>query len=145
MPVDTARTDLAADIRAAAAVAAAHIPAVAADIAVDVGAEVPRCHRTAAQSWQQHARTRRLLEGLPDHQTQSVDKPVHRDGQVDRPHETKADAECQHHRGRFAAGHLHVEIVGGLTDEGNIDLWPYDRKTITTMLARPDDHDFHIA
>jgi cation diffusion facilitator CzcD-associated flavoprotein CzcO len=32
-----------------------------------------------------------------------------------------------------------------LTDEGNIDLWPYDRKTMTAMLARPDDHDFHIA
>jgi cation diffusion facilitator CzcD-associated flavoprotein CzcO len=32
-----------------------------------------------------------------------------------------------------------------LTDEGNIDLWPYDRKTMTEMLARPDDRDFHIA
>ncbi len=32
-----------------------------------------------------------------------------------------------------------------LTDEGNIDLWPYDRKTMTAMLARPDDRDFHIA
>jgi cation diffusion facilitator CzcD-associated flavoprotein CzcO len=32
-----------------------------------------------------------------------------------------------------------------LTDEGNIDLWPYDRKTMTEMLAPPDDRDFHIA
>ena len=32
-----------------------------------------------------------------------------------------------------------------LTDEGNIDLWPYDRKTMTEMLACPDDRDFHIA
>jgi cation diffusion facilitator CzcD-associated flavoprotein CzcO len=32
-----------------------------------------------------------------------------------------------------------------LTDEGNIDLWPYDRKTMTDMLSRPDDRDFHIA
>ncbi len=32
-----------------------------------------------------------------------------------------------------------------LTDEGNIDLWPYDRRTMTDMLARPDDRDFHIA
>ncbi len=32
-----------------------------------------------------------------------------------------------------------------LTDEGNIDLWPYDRKTMTAMLTRPDDRDFHIA
>jgi cation diffusion facilitator CzcD-associated flavoprotein CzcO len=32
-----------------------------------------------------------------------------------------------------------------LTDEGNVDLWPYDRKTMTAMLARPDDRDFHIA
>jgi cation diffusion facilitator CzcD-associated flavoprotein CzcO len=32
-----------------------------------------------------------------------------------------------------------------LTDEGNIDLWPFDRKTMTAMLARPDDRDFHIA
>ncbi len=31
------------------------------------------------------------------------------------------------------------------TDEGTIDLWPYDRKTMTAMLARPDDRDFHIA
>jgi len=32
-----------------------------------------------------------------------------------------------------------------LTDEGNVDLWPYDRKTMTAMLDRPDDRDFHIA
>jgi cation diffusion facilitator CzcD-associated flavoprotein CzcO len=32
-----------------------------------------------------------------------------------------------------------------LTDEGNIDLWPYDRKTMAAMLSRPDDRDFHIA
>jgi cation diffusion facilitator CzcD-associated flavoprotein CzcO len=32
-----------------------------------------------------------------------------------------------------------------LTDEGNIDLWPYDRKTMTAMLTWPDDRDFHIA
>lgn len=32
-----------------------------------------------------------------------------------------------------------------LTDEGNIDLWPFDRKTMTALLARPDDRDFHIA
>jgi cation diffusion facilitator CzcD-associated flavoprotein CzcO len=32
-----------------------------------------------------------------------------------------------------------------LTDEGNIDLWPYDRRTMMAMLDRPDDRDFHIA
>ena len=32
-----------------------------------------------------------------------------------------------------------------LTDEGNIDLWPYDRKTMADMLTRPDDRDFHFA
>ncbi len=32
-----------------------------------------------------------------------------------------------------------------LTDEGNVDLWPYDRKTMTAMLSRPDEGDFHIA
>jgi cation diffusion facilitator CzcD-associated flavoprotein CzcO len=32
-----------------------------------------------------------------------------------------------------------------LTDEGNIDLWPFDRKTMMAMLSRPDDRDFHIA
>jgi cation diffusion facilitator CzcD-associated flavoprotein CzcO len=32
-----------------------------------------------------------------------------------------------------------------ITDEGNIDLWPYDRKTMAAMLARPDDRDFHVA
>ncbi len=32
-----------------------------------------------------------------------------------------------------------------LTDEGNVDLWPYDRRTMTAMLDRPDDRDFHIA
>lgn len=31
-----------------------------------------------------------------------------------------------------------------LTDEGNVDLWPYDRKTMTAMLSRPDDRDYHI-
>jgi len=31
-----------------------------------------------------------------------------------------------------------------LTDEGNVDLWPYDRKTMTEMLTRPDDRDYHI-
>lgn len=31
-----------------------------------------------------------------------------------------------------------------LTDEGNVDLWPYDRKTLTTMLSRPDERDYHI-
>jgi cation diffusion facilitator CzcD-associated flavoprotein CzcO len=31
-----------------------------------------------------------------------------------------------------------------LTDDGNVDLWPYDRKTMTAMLSRPDDRDFHI-
>lgn len=32
-----------------------------------------------------------------------------------------------------------------LTDEGNVDLWPYDRKTMSTMLSEPDDRDFHVA
>jgi cation diffusion facilitator CzcD-associated flavoprotein CzcO len=32
-----------------------------------------------------------------------------------------------------------------LTDDGTIDLWPYDRKTMAAMLSRPDDRDFHIA
>ena len=31
-----------------------------------------------------------------------------------------------------------------LTDEGNVDLWPYDRKTMTAKLRRPDDRDFHL-
>lgn len=31
-----------------------------------------------------------------------------------------------------------------LTDEGNVDLWPYDRKTMAAMLSRPDDRDFHL-
>jgi len=31
-----------------------------------------------------------------------------------------------------------------LTDEGNVDLWPYDRTTMTEMLNRPDDRDFHL-
>ena len=31
-----------------------------------------------------------------------------------------------------------------LTDEGNVDLWPFDRKTMTAMLSRPDDRDYHI-
>ena len=31
-----------------------------------------------------------------------------------------------------------------LTDEGNVDLWPYDRKTMAAMLHRPDDRDFHL-
>jgi cation diffusion facilitator CzcD-associated flavoprotein CzcO len=31
-----------------------------------------------------------------------------------------------------------------LTDEGNVDLWPYDRKTMTAMLAQPDDRDYHV-
>jgi cation diffusion facilitator CzcD-associated flavoprotein CzcO len=32
-----------------------------------------------------------------------------------------------------------------LTDEGNVDLWPYNRKTMTEMLTRPDDRDYHIS
>jgi cation diffusion facilitator CzcD-associated flavoprotein CzcO len=31
-----------------------------------------------------------------------------------------------------------------LTDEGNVDLWPYDRKTMAAMLSHPDDADYHI-
>ena len=31
-----------------------------------------------------------------------------------------------------------------LTDEGNVDLWPFDRRTMAHMLAAPDDRDFHI-
>jgi cation diffusion facilitator CzcD-associated flavoprotein CzcO len=31
-----------------------------------------------------------------------------------------------------------------LTDEGNVDLWPYDRKTLAAMLSEPDDRDFHL-
>jgi cation diffusion facilitator CzcD-associated flavoprotein CzcO len=31
-----------------------------------------------------------------------------------------------------------------LTDEGNVDLWPYDRKSMTAMLAQPDDRDYHL-
>lgn len=31
-----------------------------------------------------------------------------------------------------------------LTEEGNVDLWPYDRKTMAAMLSRPDDRDYHI-
>ena len=47
-PADTGRTGRAVDSRAAGA---HNREVVAADIAVDVGAEVPRCHRNAAQSW----------------------------------------------------------------------------------------------
>jgi cation diffusion facilitator CzcD-associated flavoprotein CzcO len=32
-----------------------------------------------------------------------------------------------------------------LTEDGNVDLWPYDRKTMAAMLTRPDDRDFHLA
>ncbi|GAB2703557.1 flavin-containing monooxygenase [Nocardia thraciensis] len=31
-----------------------------------------------------------------------------------------------------------------LTDQNTIDLWPFDRKTMTGMLAEPDDRDFLI-
>ena len=31
-----------------------------------------------------------------------------------------------------------------LTDEGNVDLWPYDRRTMTAMLSQPDDRDYHV-
>ena len=31
-----------------------------------------------------------------------------------------------------------------LTDEGNVELSPYDRETVTAMLSRPDEHDFHV-
>jgi len=31
-----------------------------------------------------------------------------------------------------------------LTDEGNVDLWPYDRRTMGAMLAQPDDRDYHV-
>lgn len=31
-----------------------------------------------------------------------------------------------------------------LTDEGAVDLWPYDRGTMATMLSEPDDRDFHV-
>ncbi|MGV0718486.1 NAD(P)/FAD-dependent oxidoreductase [Mycolicibacterium sp. XJ662] len=31
-----------------------------------------------------------------------------------------------------------------LTDEGTVDLWPYDRGTMATMLGEPDDRDFHV-
>jgi cation diffusion facilitator CzcD-associated flavoprotein CzcO len=31
-----------------------------------------------------------------------------------------------------------------LTDEGTVDLWPYDRKTMTSMLAEPDERDYHV-
>jgi cation diffusion facilitator CzcD-associated flavoprotein CzcO len=31
-----------------------------------------------------------------------------------------------------------------LTDDGNVDLWPYDRKTMAAMLSRPDDRDYHV-
>jgi len=26
-----------------------------------------------------------------------------------------------------------------LTDEGSVELWPYDRETMTAMLSRPDN------
>ncbi|MDQ2635753.1 MAG: NAD(P)/FAD-dependent oxidoreductase [Actinomycetota bacterium] len=31
-----------------------------------------------------------------------------------------------------------------LTDEGTVDLWPYDRTTMAAMLNHPDDRDFHV-
>lgn len=31
-----------------------------------------------------------------------------------------------------------------LTDGGTIDLWPFDRKTLTTLLTENDDHHFHL-
>ena len=30
------------------------------------------------------------------------------------------------------------------TEDGTIDLWPYDRATMTRMLARPDDRDYLV-
>jgi len=32
-----------------------------------------------------------------------------------------------------------------LTDEGNVDLWPFDRKTMATMLEAPDPQDFNLS
>ena len=32
-----------------------------------------------------------------------------------------------------------------LTDEGNVDLWPFDRKTMAAMLAEPDLRDFVVS
>jgi cation diffusion facilitator CzcD-associated flavoprotein CzcO len=32
-----------------------------------------------------------------------------------------------------------------LTDEGNVDLWPFDRKTMVAMLAEPDARDFVVS
>ncbi len=31
------------------------------------------------------------------------------------------------------------------TEDGTIDLWPFDRRTMTDMLAEPDPRDFHLA
>lgn len=31
-----------------------------------------------------------------------------------------------------------------LTDDGTVDLWPYDRKTMSRMLDKPADADFHL-
>jgi cation diffusion facilitator CzcD-associated flavoprotein CzcO len=31
-----------------------------------------------------------------------------------------------------------------LTDEGNVDLWPYNRATMSALLAQPDERDFHV-
>lgn len=31
-----------------------------------------------------------------------------------------------------------------LTDGGSVDLWPFDRRTMTGMLAEPDERDFHV-
>lgn len=31
-----------------------------------------------------------------------------------------------------------------LTEDGNIDLWPFDRTTMKEMLRRPESADFHL-
>ncbi|CAM3605021.1 flavin-containing monooxygenase [Smaragdicoccus niigatensis] len=31
-----------------------------------------------------------------------------------------------------------------LTEGGTVDLWPYDRATLTRMLSKPDDRDYHL-
>jgi len=84
---------------------------------------------------------------LAGDEAQSVDEPVDRYGGVDQAEQSEPDTERKHDGGSFALGPT-VWNTGCnswyLTDEGNVDLWPYDRRTMTDMLARPDDRDYHV-
>jgi hypothetical protein len=81
-----------------------------------------RCHRTAARSWFQHARTQLypvskenppVLDGLSGNQAKCVDEPVDGYRGVDRAEQTEPGAEGEHRGCGFAPGHLEVGVVRG--------------------------------